>query len=127
MNAKPFPPPGLSCFWFLNDPCEPAHMDRMIEGFAGRGIGAVVLHARAGLLLPYGGGDWFAFVRRTARQCAARGVEVWLYDEDPYPSGAAGGRLVMEHPEFAAHHIAMFTSEGARPDGLFCLDRKSVV
>jgi len=30
------------------------------------------------------------------------GIEAWLYDEDPYPSGAAGGKVVLENPEYRA-------------------------
>src|SRR5690606_17711146 len=38
------------------------------------------------------------------------GIEVWLYDEDPFPSGNAGGRILMEHPEFRGHGIEMDTA-----------------
>lgn len=101
-------PHGLIYFWALNDECRPEKMDAMIDAFAKGNAAGVVLHPRPGLLLPYGGDDWFAMIRRTVEKCAARGVPVWLYDEDPYPSGAAGGRLVAEHPEFAAHGIEQF-------------------
>ncbi len=30
---------------------------------------------------------------------------VWLYDEQPYPSGISGGKVVLDHPEFEAKHI----------------------
>jgi hypothetical protein len=100
-----FPPLGLTYFWFLNDRCEDILIDRQIEEFVQGGIETVVLHPRDGLLLPYGSDDWFDFVRTTTLKLASRGIEVWLYDEDPYPSGNAGGRIVIDHPELAARSI----------------------
>lgn len=32
------------------------------------------------------------------------GLEAWLYDEYPYPSGMSGGEVLLEHPE-AEHMI----------------------
>jgi len=121
MRAAPFPPRGLSWFWFPNDACEEAHVERLIAEFARAGCGAVCLHPRPGLLLPYGGGGWFAFIRRTARKCADAGLAVWLYDEDPYPSGNAGGRIILDHPEYEALRIEQFDAPpGLKPGELFC-------
>jgi hypothetical protein len=114
----PFPGrPGLVYFWFLNDECRPARMEEFLAAFARPEIAAVCLHPRDGLLLPYGGGDWFDFVRDTVAACARRNVRVWLYDEDPYPSGAAGGRIVLDHPEWEAQSIEAFTADPALAPG----------
>ena len=93
----------------------------MIDGFAKGGVAAVCLHPRPGLLKPYGGQAWFEFIRRTVDRCAARGLDVWLYDEDPFPSGGAGGRITMEHPEYRAMAIHRI-EPAAAPErkGLYC-------
>jgi hypothetical protein len=121
MDQKPtFPPKGLTYYWFLNHTCEEETVDRQIAAFAEAGIGAVCLHPRDGLLLPYGGQDWFDFIRSTAKKLSDRGVQVWLYDEDPFPSGNAGGRLVREHPEFEGRVLRMHRADPAQlRDGLF--------
>ncbi|MFW6059633.1 MAG: hypothetical protein ACODAQ_05595 [Phycisphaeraceae bacterium] len=111
--------PGLVYFWFLNDRCEPQHIDRMIRAFADAGVAGVCLHPRPGLLLPYGGTDWFDFIQQTAERCIEAGLTVWLYDEDPYPSGACGGWVTALHPELKAHGIDRFTADGPDDDGLF--------
>lgn len=108
MKQKAFPSPGLMYFWFLNDACEPAHIAAQIAEFRKAGIAGVVLHPRAGLQVPYGGDDWFQFIRETTLACAAAGLKVWLYDEDPYPSGNAGGWIVAEHPECVGRIIERF-------------------
>lgn len=114
----PFSPkPGIAYLWALNDRCDPEVIDAHIDAFAKADVAAVCLHPRSGLELPYGGDDWFAMIRRTAKRCAERGVRVWLYDEDPYPSGAAGGRITAEFPELAARRIRCYEADPALPAG----------
>ncbi len=40
------------------------------------------------------------------RACGDLGMVVWLYDEDGYPSGAAGGLVLEEDPDFEALSLA---------------------
>ena len=116
-----FHKPGLIYFWALNDACEDAKTDRFVDAFVQGGAAAVCLHPRPGLLKPYGGQAWFEFVKRTVDRCAARGLDVWLYDEDPYPSGACGGWITMEHPEYRAMEIRRFEPAPApERKGLYC-------
>ncbi len=48
--------------------------------------------------------------------CAELGMVVWLYDEEGYPSGAAGGLVLKENPAFEALALAY---DPSRPDPLF--------
>jgi hypothetical protein len=45
--------------------------------------------------------------------CEKLGLVVWLYDEDRYPSGAAGGLVLAENPAFEASELAF---DPLRPD-----------
>ncbi len=45
--------------------------------------------------------------------CRQLGMVVWLYDEEGYPSGAAGGLVLKENPAFEATALAF---DPARPD-----------
>lgn len=40
------------------------------------------------------------------QQCHSLGMIVWLYDEQGYPSGAAGGSVLEENPQFEAIELA---------------------
>ncbi len=40
------------------------------------------------------------------QSCRSLGMKVWLYDEDGYPSGAAGGLVVQENPQYEATELA---------------------
>lgn len=41
-----------------------------------------------------------------------KGLNFWIYDELGYPSGSAGGRTVLDHPEYAVKGIVYFKTEG---------------
>ncbi|MBC8235433.1 hypothetical protein H8E77_38290 [bacterium] len=43
------------------------------------------------------------------------GFRVWLYDEEGYPSGAAGGLTLKNHPEYQARGIFALRREGNGP------------
>jgi hypothetical protein len=121
MADRLFHKPGLIFLWALNDACSDAKIDSMIDAFAKANVAAVCLHPRPGLLKPYGGDAWFDFVKRTVDRCAEKGVDVWLYDEDPYPSGNCGGWITIEHPEYRAMSIQRFEPAAApERDGLYC-------
>ena len=49
----------------------------------------------------------FAFV---ADECERLGLRLWIYDEDGYPSGGAGGLTLAENPDFEATAVVMVKS-----------------
>ena len=53
---------------------------------------------------------WQALVR-TVEAAAKLGMAVWLYDEDGYPSGAAGGLVLKDNPAFEATELAFDPSQ----------------
>ncbi|MHB0935058.1 MAG: HAD family hydrolase [Armatimonadota bacterium] len=100
---------GAGYFWLFNDRCEWETIDRHLQAFAAAdNVMALSIHPRHGLLVPYGGAEWFELVEKTCRRAKELGVQIWLYDEDPWPSGNAGGRLTAEYPELAARGIQQF-------------------
>ena len=92
-------------FWFLNHKLEQAELNRQLRLMKSQGINACFLHPRAGLRTPYGTEEWFTLMRNTALEAKRLGMKAWLYDEDPFPSGMAGGRIFFDHPEYAARGL----------------------
>lgn len=41
------------------------------------------------------------------------GLKVWLYDEQGYPSGSAGGRVTVNNPEYAAQGLTLIKKTGS--------------
>ncbi|MFA6102785.1 MAG: glycosyl hydrolase [Victivallaceae bacterium] len=86
-------------FWALNGKLEPEEMRRQIRLMKQMGLGGFFLHARVGLNTEYLGDEWFKCVDAAVDEASKLGMKAWLYDEDRWPSGAAGG-LVTQHPEY---------------------------
>jgi hypothetical protein len=57
--------------------------------------------------------EWLDIIKFIIDKAESLDLKVWLYDEDPFPSGAVGGKVFFEHPEFAAREIKFFE---LRPD-----------
>lgn len=92
-------------FWFLNHRLEADELRRQIRLMKDSGVSGFFIHPRAGLLTPYVSKEWFEAVRLIVEEADKLGLEAWLYDEDPFPSGAAGGIIMMEKPEYCARNL----------------------
>lgn len=92
-------------FWFINHRLEKREIRRQLRLMKGQHINSFFIHPRAGLLIPYGSTEFFRAIRYIVEEAEKLGMNPGIYDEDPYPSGAAGGRVIIEHPEFAARGL----------------------
>jgi len=59
-------------------------------------MGGAFLHSRTGLATEYLGDEWFRLTHVCADEAEKLGLEAWLYDEDRWPSGSAGGKATIE-------------------------------
>jgi hypothetical protein len=86
-------------FWSWNGDLEKDELIRQIEVFREMGMGGFFMHSRVGLQTEYLGDKWFDLINACADTAEKLGMEAWLYDEDRWPSGIAGG-LVTKNKEF---------------------------
>lgn len=96
---------GPISFWFLNHWLEEEELIRQIRELKDKGFAGFFMHPRGGLHVPYGSEQWYAIIEICVREARRQGMEAWLYDEDPYPSGAAGGKVIWEHPHLRASQL----------------------
>jgi len=68
------------------------------------GMGGFFMHSRTGLATEYMGPGWLHAIEACAERAEKFGLEAWLYDEDRWPSGAAGG-LVTKDPRFRMRYL----------------------
>ncbi len=87
-------------FWSWNDELDPEELVRQIALMDQAGWGGFFMHARVGLVTPYMGKEWMACVRACVNATRERGMGAWLYDEDKWPSGFAGGLSVAANPAY---------------------------
>ena len=91
-------------FWFWNGDMAEDEIKHQIEEMSDKGLGGAFICARQGQKVPYLSEEWFKKVSFAAEEAVRCGLETWLYDEYPYPSGMSGGEVLLEHPE-AEHMI----------------------
>ncbi len=86
-------------FWSWNGELEQEELFRQIHVLEEMGFGGFFMHSRTGLATEYLGEKWFDLVNACADEGKRLGMETWLYDEDRWPSGTAGG-MVTRTPEY---------------------------
>jgi hypothetical protein len=97
----PKPPAEFSTapFFVWNGEITEAMIDRELHDFSTQGVHAFIIHPRPGLITEYLSPRWFQLMRYTLDQAKKLGMQMWLYDEDSYPSGFGGGYVPAEMPE----------------------------
>jgi alpha-L-rhamnosidase len=74
-------------------------IDKYMNDFKDAGSSQVFVHPRPGLVTEYLSDEWFDLFRYTVDKGRELGMNVWIYDENSYPSGFAGGHVPDQMPE----------------------------
>ena len=93
-------------FWSWNGLLEKEELLRQIHVMQEMGLGGYFMHSRAGLETEYLGEEWFELINACADEGERLGMESWLYDEDRWPSGSAGG-IVTKEPKYRAKFLRL--------------------
>ena len=96
---------GLQPFWFWNGDMKKEEIVSQILEMKAKGIPGFMIHPRQGMEVPYMSKEFFDRVRLAVQTAKENDMEVWLYDEYPYPSGICGGEVILEHPEYCNKHL----------------------
>jgi hypothetical protein len=104
--ASPPSPYRGKPFWAWNGRLEESELRRQVRVFKQMGLGGFFMHSRVGLATAYLSEEWFRCVRACIDEARKIGLEAWLYDEDRWPSGAAGG-LVTRDPKYRQRCLKM--------------------
>ncbi|MEW6359891.1 MAG: glycosyl hydrolase [Planctomycetota bacterium] len=111
MNKREFKNPGKeyrpSPFWSWNDTLDPEELKWQVREFADKGFGGYFMHSRVGLGTKYLSDDWMKCIAACLEQGKESGAESWLYDEDKWPSGFAGGLLTARGDEYRARTVKL--------------------
>ena len=83
-------------FWSWNGRLEKDELIRQLHVFKEMGMGGAFLHSRVGLKTEYLGPEWFDLTNAVVDEAARLGMEAYLYDEDRWPSGSAGGMVTVD-------------------------------
>lgn len=103
MEFRPVP------FLFLNHHLEDEELKWQVKEIKEKGNRGFFMHPRPGLLTPYMSVEFREKIKLMVEEAEKLGIEAWLYDEDPYPSGAAGGKVIYHHPEYRSRKLFVET------------------
>ncbi len=83
-------------FWAWNCKLEQPELDRQLEILKKMGFGGAHLHVRTGMSIPYLSEEYMGFVKACVEKAKSLDMLSWLYDEDRWPSGSAGGLVTRD-------------------------------
>jgi len=85
--------------WVWNDRLTEEQIAGTMRDLAGQKVKQVFVHPRPGLMTPYLSEEWFKLWKIALREAERLDMNVWIYDENSYPSGFAGGFVPDAMPE----------------------------
>lgn len=94
-------------FWAWNDQLDEQELVRQVKDMKDQGFGGFFIHSREGLETEYMGEKWLHCVKEVVKAAKELGLEAWLYDEDRWPSGTAGGRVPAKGDAFRAKGLTL--------------------
>ena len=94
-------------FWAWNCKLDKEELKWQLDVFRQMGFGGAHMHVRTGLATPYLSDEYMDIIKTCVEKCKQENMLAWLYDEDRWPSGAAGG-LVTKEKQYRARYL-LFT------------------
>ncbi|MHC4518216.1 MAG: glycosyl hydrolase, partial [Planctomycetota bacterium] len=85
--------------WTWNDLLTEEQIVDSMRDLAGQKVMQVFVHPRPGLMTPYLSDDWFRLWNAALLEAWKLDMNVWIYDENSYPSGFAGGLVPEALPD----------------------------
>ena len=86
-------------FWVWNDLLTEEQIRLTLNDLAGQNVKQAIIHPRPGLMTPYLSEAWFKSWDAALKEAERLGMKLWIYDENSYPSGFAGGLVPEAMPE----------------------------
>jgi|WetSurMetagenome_2_1015567.scaffolds.fasta_scaffold01674_4 hypothetical protein len=86
-------------FFVWNYKITRGEIDHYMNEFKKQGSSQVFIHPRPGLVTEYLSDEWFDLFKYTVEKGKQLEMNVWIYDENSYPSGFGGGHVPDQMPE----------------------------
>ncbi len=99
--------------WVWNDMLTEEQIVSTMTDLASQNVRQVFVHPRPGLMTPYLSDDWFYLWNIALQQAEKLDMNVWIYDENSYPSGFAGGLVPDAMPESRGRGLVLTEQEEA--------------
>ncbi len=97
-------------FWSWNNALDQDVLISQIRDMKQAGLGGFIMHARTGLKDEYLGPHWMDCIGACLMEAKRLDMEAWIYDENGWPSGFVGGKL-LENEDFRARYLEYSAGE----------------
>jgi len=111
---------SIEPLWSWNSALERDRLTWQIDQMVEKGVYGAYMHVRVGMdetNTPYFSDGFWDGVRASVEHGEKVGFRTWLYDEDKWPSGDAGGRTRAANPERYSAMQLVHTTEQVRGPG----------
>ena len=98
-------------FWSWNDELDEKGLVEQVEWMNENGVGGFFMHARGGLKTEYLGEKWFDCIKACSERAEELGMEAYAYDENGWPSGFVGGKLlddIENHDRYLTYNVGAY-------------------
>lgn len=118
-------------FWSWNDKLDTEELKYQISEMKKAGMGGYFMHARSGLKTQYLSEEWFDCIQAGLDGAKQEDMNAWIYDEEGWPSGFAGGIVPGMTEDFHAkfmtmeRHQSMDTIEVNEMISIYCLHKET--
>ena len=112
-------------FWAWNGKLEKKELLRQVHVMKDMGFGGFYMHSRTGLATEYLGDEWFELISACAKEADQLGLEPWIYDEDRWPSGPAGG-IVTQDPRYRRKYLTLMIDKQPHTEGAVAVFKGAV-
>jgi hypothetical protein len=97
-------------FWSWNCKLDKELLLREIDQLKEMGMGGFHIHSRSGMATEYLGDEFMELVKASNDKAKENEMLCWLYDEDRWPSGFAGG-IVTKEEKYRSRFLVFTTKE----------------
>lgn len=111
-------------FWAWNCKLEKEELERQIEVLKEMGFGGFHMHSRSGMGTEYLSEEFMSLVKACRDKAEKEDMLAWLYDEDRWPSGSAGGYVTKDKSlrqkllVFSEKPVEFYSKDQAIKEGL---------
>lgn len=102
-----------SVFWSFNDVLEKEELGKQMESLLKAGCSGGFMHSRVGLVTEYMSPEWMNAIEYCCQKAREEGTSLWLYDEDRFPSGYAGGAVLAADDSLRTKALCLIEKEKA--------------
>jgi len=114
-------------FWSWNDKLSTEELLRQVNDMKKHGMGGFFMHSREGLETEYMSAEWLSSIKSVVEEANRVGMRAWLYDEDRWPSGFAGGLVTKNGPQYYIKGLTLEILTQVPKDINFDVDEKGKI